>query len=87
MKLTSKVSHADKFKEIKNFYESHAPYNGWEMDCADLFRDYEWMLTDDADYAKHTYQELLAGSNDVKFKVFLNDVIGSMKYNLSQIED
>ena len=46
MKLTSKVSHADKFKEIKNFYESHAPYNGWEMDCADLFRDYEWMRTD-----------------------------------------
>lgn len=83
----TKVSYANKFKGIKNFYKSHKPYSGWEMDCADLFRDQEWMLVDNTSYAKNTYQELLSSSNDKDFEVFLNDVVESMKYNLSQIEN
>ena len=87
MDLIPNTSYADQFKGIKEFYDSHSPYNGWEIDCADLFRDYEWMLTDDTDYAENTYQDLLKSSDDEGFEVFLRYVIGCMKYNLSQIED
>ena len=87
MDLIPRTSYADQFKGIKEFYDSHVPYNGWEMDCADLFRDYEWMLTDDADYAENTYQDLLKSSDDEGFEVFFRYVIGCMRFNLSQIED
>ena len=87
MDLIPRASYADQFKAIKEFYDSHTPYNGWDMDCADLFRDYEWMLTDDADYAENTYQDLLKSSGDEGFEVFLRYVIGCMRFNLSQIED
>ena len=88
MDLIPRTSYADQFKAIKEFYDSHAPYNGWHMDCADLFRDDEWRVTDDADYAKNTYQDLHASaSGDKKFLKFLDNVIVCMKYNLIQIED
>lgn len=87
MSLANKISYVDNFKEIKNFYESKEPYNGWDMDCADLFRHDEWMLVDDTSYAKNTYQDLLRLSNKKGFKTFLSDVIGCMKYNVSQVED
>ena len=87
MDLIPRVSYADQFKVIKEFYDSHAPYNGRDMDCADLFRDYEWMLTDNADYAVNTYQDLLKSSDDKGFEVFLRSVIVCMVYNLNQIED
>ena len=88
MDLIPRTSYAKEFKAIKEFYDSHAPYNGWDMDCADLFRDYEWMLTDDADYAENTLQDLHASAaSDKKFLKFLDNVISSMKYNLRQIED
>jgi len=83
----TEVSYADEFKEIKCFYESHEPYSGWDMDCADLFRDLEWMIIDNDNYAKNTYQDLIKLSNDKGFKSFLSCVISSMKYNVSQIED
>jgi hypothetical protein len=87
MDLIPRTSYVSEFKEIKDFYDSHEPYNGWDMDCADLFRHDEWMLTDDTDYAENTYQDLLKSSDDEGFEVFLRDVISSMKYNLSQIKD
>ena len=87
MDLIPRVSYADQFKGIKEFYDSHAPYNGWDMDCADLFRDYEWMLTDAADYAENTYQDLLKSSDDEGFETFLRYVIVCMVHNLNQIED
>jgi hypothetical protein len=87
MDLIPRTSYADQFKKIKDFYDSHVPYNGWDTDCADLFREHEWMLTDEADYAENTYQDLVKSSDDEGFEVFLRYVILSMKHNLSQIED
>lgn len=91
MDLIPRTSYANEFISIAEFYKITVPYNGWEMACANLFRDDEWMLVDNADYAKNTYQDVLklADDEDFKpcFKVFLDDVIGCMKYNLSQIED
>jgi len=87
MDLIPRTSYADKFKEIKEFYDSHKPYNGWDMDCADLFRHDEWMLIDDADYADNTYQDLIKLSDDEGFEVFLRYVVASMIYNVSQIKD
>ena len=87
MGLIPRTSYSDKFKGIKDFYDSHEPYNGWDMECADLFTDYEWMLTDDADYAENTYLDLLKSSDDEGFEVFLRYVVSSMIYNLDQIED
>lgn len=83
MSLTNRISYVDSFKEIKNFYESRNPYNGWDMDCADLFRHDEWMLIDNAIYAENTYQDLCRLSHDEGFEAFLKCVINSMKYNVS----
>ena len=87
MDLTNRVSYVNKFKEIKKFYESKKSYNGWDMDCADMFRDDEWMLIDDEDYAQNTYQDLVDLVDDKAFKPFLDEVISSMKYNVRQIEN
>ena len=81
-------SYVSEFKDIKNLFDKKEKRSGIEMECADLYRDYEWMLTDDADYAKNTYEDLLVQSDNCKeFKKFLDAVIDCMKYNLSQIED
>ena len=92
MDLIPRTSYANEFISIAEFYKiTDYPYNGWEMDCADLFRNDEWMLVDNSDYAKNTYQDVLklADDEDFKpcFKEFLDNVIECMKYNRSMEMD
>ena len=57
------------------------------MDCADRFRNEEWRLDDDAEYAENTRNDLIElGANDLQLSVFISDVINYMRYNRSQEE-
>ena len=82
MTQIKRVSYAedffDTFKEVFN----SGRYNGDGMDCADLFRDSEWKVDDEAEYAKNTCDDLtLMSSHDPLFKSFIEEVITCMKYN------
>ena len=87
MKSTPRTSYAEQFiKTFKEYFES-GRYNGDGMDCADMFRDDEWKVADDADYAKNTCHDLLEmTSHDPAFKSFAKEVITCMKYNRSMEE-
>ena len=88
MILATRTSYANQFKEMKEFYDSHEPYNGWDTDCADLFRDFEWMIIGNEEYANSTRLDLYeAAKNDKHLSAFIIDVIQCMRYNASQIED
>ena len=87
MDLIPRTSYINKFKALIEFFYKNTPYNGWDTDCADMFRHDEWMLIDDADYAHNTYQDLVESIDSNEFKTFLDEVIASMKYTVSQIED
>ena len=82
MDLIPRTSYAKDFIEFfKEFFYSNR-YNSDEMDCADMFRDSEWKVDDDADYAKNTCDDLLKmASHDPAFKSFVEEVILCMKYN------
>lgn len=57
------------------------------MDCADRFRNEEWRLDDDAEYAENTRNDLIElGANDLQLSVFIGDVIQCMRYNRSMEE-
>jgi len=54
------------------------------MDCADMFRNDEWKVVDDADYGENTRTDLIAmSSHDSEFQSFVEQVIACMKYNRS----
>lgn len=81
MDLIPRTSYFSQFKGLIEFFNKNTPYNGWDMDCADMFRHDEWMLIDDADYSQNTYQDLISSIDNEEFKTFLDEVIDSMKYN------
>ena len=73
---------------ILSFFYSPDSNSGAAMDCADQFRDLEWMTTDDAEYARNTRLDLYeTAKGDKKLLTFIIDVIQCMRYNVSQIED
>ena len=58
------------------------------MDCADRFRNEEWRLDDDAEYAENTRNDLIElGANDLQLSVFIGEVIYCMRYNRSMEMD
>ena len=88
MNQTKRVSYAKDFiKTLKEYYSGKC-YNGFEMDCADMFRHDEWKVVGDSDYAKNTCDDLFEmSSHDPKFKSFVEQVITCMKYNRSMEMD
>jgi len=79
-----RISHAKDFIDTFKEYFKSDRYKGDSMDCADMFRDDEWKVDDDADYAKNTCDDLLVmSSHDSEFQSFVDEVIASMKYNRS----
>ena len=58
------------------------------IDCADKFRDKEWMIIDQSQYARNTRLDLYElANNDKHLLEYIIDVIQWMQYNISQIED
>ena len=54
------------------------------MDTADKFRDEEWRVDDDAEYAENTRNDLIElGSNNLRLSVWIIEVINCMRYNRS----
>jgi hypothetical protein len=77
MDLITRTSYAKDFvKTFKQYFEGDH-YNGFEMDCADMFRHDEWKVID---------LFKIAG-NDESFKHFVTNVIECMKYNRSMEMD
>lgn len=73
---------------ILSCFYSQDNNSGSAMDCADRFRELEWMATDDTEYARNTRLDLYeAAKGDKKLLAFIIDVIQCMRYNVSQIED
>ena len=88
MNQIKRVSYAKDF--IKTFKEYYAGknYNGFEMDCADMFRHDEWKVVGDSDYVNNTRDDLLEmTSHDPEFQSFVEQVIACMKYNRSMEMD
>jgi len=88
MDLITRTSYVKDFMKTFKKYYSGEHYNGFEMDCADMFRHDEWKVIDDSDYGKNTRDDLfkIAG-NDESFKHFVTNVIECMKYNRSMEMD
>jgi len=82
MDLIPRTSYAkDFFDLIKSRFES-GRYNGDTMDCADMFRNDEWKVVDDADYGENTRTDLIAmARHNPEFQRFVEAVIESMEYN------
>ena len=54
------------------------------MDTADKFRDDEWRLDDDAEYAENTRNDLIElGSSNLRLSVWIIEVVNCMRYNRS----
>ena len=88
MSLTTRTSYSNRFKGLMQFHQANKPYNGWDTDCADLFRGYEWMIIGNEEYARSTRLDLYeAAKNDKQLSAFIIDVIQCMRYNASQIEN
>ena len=86
MNQIKRVSYAKDFIKTFKAYFKSGRYNGDGMDCADMFRDDEWKVDDDGDYAKNTCNDLLEmSSHDPEFQSFVEEVITCMKYNKSMI--
>jgi len=87
MDLIPRTSYAPQiFKTIKKYYFSR--YKCDAMDCADMFRNDEWKVIDDADYGKNTRDDLIKMTSDnLAFKSFVREVISCMKYNKSMEMD
>jgi len=87
MDLIPRTSYFKDFVKIFKQYFEGNHYNGFEMDCADMFRHDEWKVIDDSDYGKNTRDDLfkIAGDN-IEFQLFVFNVIECMKYN-KKMED
>ena len=71
--------------QIMSAFYSPSISSAAAMDCADKFRNEEWRLDDDAEYAENTRNDLIKlGANDLRLSVFIIDVIQCMRYNRSQ---
>jgi len=82
MDLIPRTSYAKDFIDTFTQYYSGEHYNGFEMDCADMFRNDEWKLIDNADYGNNTRDDLFKiAADDVIFQLFIFNVIECMKYN------
>ena len=58
------------------------------IDCADKFRDKEWMIIGHSQHARNTRLDLYElANNDKHLLEYIIDVIQWMQYNISQIED
>ena len=67
---------------ILHFFYSPDRNGNSAMNCADCFRDEEWMLTQDTECADNTRADLYElGKNDKELLEFIVDVIGCMRYN------
>ena len=88
MDLIPRTSYVKDFMETFKKYHSGEHYNGFEIDCADMFRHDEWKVIDDTDYGKNTRDDLfkIAG-DDIAFQLFVFNVIECMKYNRSMEMD
>jgi len=54
------------------------------MDTADKFRDDEWRVDDDAEYAENTRNDLIElGSSNLRLSVWIIEVVNCMRYNRS----
>jgi hypothetical protein len=68
---------------LSDFY-SPDRHSDSAMDTADKFRDEEWRLDDDAEYAENTRNDLYKlGANDLRLSVWIIEVINCMRYNRS----
>ena len=91
------IDFADKIKKDFSIRQHHLKMMGTTaitppmlpdpMDSADMFRNDEWKVVDNADYAINTREDLIAmASGDPEFKRFIEEVIECMKYNRSMEE-
>jgi len=68
---------------LSDFY-SPDRHSDSAMDTADKFRDDEWRVDDDAEYAENTRNDLIElGTNDLRLSVWIIEVINCMRYNRS----
>ena len=68
---------------LSDFY-SPDRHSDSAMETADKFRDEEWRLDDDAEYAENTRNDLIElGSNNLRLSVWIIEVINCMRYNRS----
>jgi len=68
---------------LSDFY-SPDRHSDSAMDTADKFRDDEWRVDDDAEYAENTRNDLIKlGSNNLSLSVWIIEVINCMRYNVS----
>ena len=68
---------------LSDFY-SPDRHSDSAMDTADKFRDDEWRVDDDAEYAENTRNDLYKlGANDLRLSVWIIEVINCMRYNRS----
>ena len=72
---------------LSDFY-SPGRHSDSAMECADKFRDDEWRVDDDAQYADNTRIDLCElGKDNEDLKFFIIDVIDCMRYNWSMEMD
>ena len=85
MATSERITYKDHFaNEIRSLIRSGVS----AIDCADKFRDKEWMIIDHSEYARNTRLDLYElANNDKQLLEFTVDVIQCMRYNVSQIED
>ena len=68
---------------LSDFY-SPDRHSDSAMETADKFRDEEWRLDDDAEYAENTRNDLIElGSNNLRLSVWIIEVVNCMRYNRS----
>ena len=68
---------------LSDFY-SPDRHSDSAIDTADKFRDDEWRVDDDAEYAENTRNDLIKlGSNNLSLSVWIIEVINCMRYNVS----
>ena len=68
---------------LSDFY-SPDRHSDSAMDTADKFRDDEWRVDDDAEYAENTRNDLIElGSSNLRLSVWIIEVVNCMRYNRS----
>ena len=84
MTQIKRISYAKELMETLKAYYQSGRYSGDGMECADLLRDEEWRVDDDAPYAENTRADLYEmASYDPEFGDFVLEVICCMRYNRS----
>lgn len=82
---SKRITYKDFFvNQILSDFYSPGRRNGSAMNCADKFRDEEWRLDGNDEYASNTRSDLYElGLSDPRLMEWIIDVIACMQYNRS----